>query len=87
MSTIVLLHTTIELFNRHSHSFKNSGKCLAEIPLNFLEHFVSDSTALTAEKRKFNGISAKHFPLFLKEWEWRLNNSIVVCKSTIVLMG
>lgn len=24
--------------------------------------------------RKFNGIPAKHFPLFLKDCEWRFNN-------------
>jgi transposase len=24
--------------------------------------------------RKFNGIAAKHFPLFLKKCEWQFNN-------------
>jgi len=24
--------------------------------------------------RRFNGIPAKHFPLFLKECEWQFNN-------------
>jgi transposase len=23
---------------------------------------------------KFNGVPAKHFPLFLKEYKWRFNN-------------
>ncbi len=40
--------------------------------INGIENFWNQAKR---HMRKFNGIPAKHFPLFLKECEWRFNNS------------
>ncbi len=40
--------------------------------INGIENFWNQAKR---HMRKFNGIPAKHFPLFLKESEWRFNNS------------
>ena len=45
--------------NKHNH-------------INGIENFWNQAKR---HMRKFNGIPAKHFPLFLKECEWRFNNS------------
>jgi len=39
--------------------------------INGIENFWNQAKR---HMRKFNGIPAKHFPLFLKECEWRFNN-------------
>ncbi len=44
--------------NKHNH-------------INGIENFWNQAKR---HMRKFNGIPAKHFPLFLKECEWRFNN-------------
>jgi len=45
--------------NKHNH-------------INGIENFWNQAKR---HMRKFNGIPAKHFELFLKECEWRFNNS------------
>lgn len=40
--------------------------------INGIENFWNQAKR---HMRKFNGIPTKHFPLFLKECEWRFNNS------------
>ena len=45
--------------NKHNH-------------INGIENFWNQAKR---HMRKFNGIPAEHFPLFLKECEWRFNNS------------
>jgi transposase len=39
--------------------------------INGIENFWNQAKR---HMRRFNGIPAKHFPLFLKECEWRFNN-------------
>ena len=34
--------------------------------------------------RKFNGIPKEHFELYLKEYEWRFNNSEIKVQSSIL---
>ena len=50
----------------HSKLFANNHN-----HINGIENFWSQAKR---HMRKFNGIPAKHFPLFLKECEWRFNN-------------
>ena len=40
--------------------------------INGIENFWSQAKR---QLRKFNGVPRDHFPLFLKECEWRFNNS------------
>jgi len=51
----------------------NHSKVLAKEKnhINGIENFWNQAKR---HMRKFNGIPAKHFSLFLKEWEWRFNN-------------
>lgn len=51
----------------HSHLFANGRN-----HINGIENFWNQAKR---HMRKFNGVPAKHFPLFLKECEWRFNNS------------
>ena len=52
----------------------NHSKLFAESHnhINGIENFWNQAKR---HMRKFNGIPVKHFPLFLKECEWRFNNS------------
>ena len=50
----------------HSHLFADKHN-----HINGIENFWNQAKR---HMRKFNGIPAKHFPLFLKECEWRFNN-------------
>ena len=50
----------------HSKLFANERN-----HINGIENFWNQAKR---HMRKFNGIPAKHFPLFLKECEWRFNN-------------
>jgi len=50
----------------HSKLFANEKN-----HINGIENFWNQAKR---HMRKFNGIPAKHFPLFLKECEWRFNN-------------
>ncbi len=50
----------------HSKLFANKQN-----HINGIENFWNQAKR---HMRKFNGIPAKHFPLFLKECEWRFNN-------------
>lgn len=51
----------------HSKLFANKQN-----HINGIENFWNQAKR---HMRKFNGIPAEHFPLFLKECEWRFNNS------------
>ena len=51
----------------HSHLFAEGRN-----HINGIENFWNQAKR---HMRKFNGVPAKHFPLFLKECEWRFNNS------------
>lgn len=50
----------------HSHLFADKHN-----HINGIENFWNQAKR---HMRKFNGVPAKHFPLFLKECEWRFNN-------------
>ena len=50
----------------HSHLFASGRN-----HINGIENFWNQAKR---HMRKFNGVPAKHFPLFLKECEWRFNN-------------
>ncbi|MGY0217551.1 IS1595 family transposase [Endozoicomonadaceae bacterium StTr2] len=52
----------------------NHSSCFAEEKnhINGIENFWSQAKR---HMRKFNGIPREHFPLFLKECEWRFNHS------------
>ena len=51
----------------HSHLFAKGRN-----HINGIENFWNQAKR---HMRKFNGVPAKHFPLFLKECKWRFNNS------------
>ena len=51
----------------HSHLFANGRN-----HINVIENFWNQAKR---HMRKFNDVPAKHFELFLKECEWRFNNS------------
>jgi len=55
------------------HSRINHSKCFGEERnhINGIENFWNQAKR---HLRRFNGIQASHFPLFLKECEWRFNN-------------
>ncbi len=51
----------------------NHSKCFADGKnhINGIENFWNQAKC---HLRKFNGVPKEHFPLFLKQFEWRFNN-------------
>ena len=55
----------------HNHALSVSQENLACLRINGIENFWNQAKR---HLRRFNGIPKAHFPLYLKECEWRFNN-------------
>ncbi len=68
----IILNNVLDV-SEFKHYRINHSKLFADKQnhINGIENFWNQAKR---HMRRFNGIPAKHFPLFLKECEWRFNN-------------
>ena len=68
----IILNNVLDV-SEFKHYRINHSKLFADKQnhINGIENFWNQAKR---HMRRFNGIPVKHFPLFLKECEWRFNN-------------